>query len=267
LALITGKFMNLSVNIIAGTVFSVALTVIFLYLPWTVRRSYRQTFIALARAVEAREPHLLGHAEQTARYVVWMARLCGMGLLATRWLEYAALLHGIGKVSVPYELLNSPACLDQPRDRFIVRDYVRVGAVILDAIPILRPAAHTVRFHHEYLDGSGYPYGRSGSSIPIESQILCVASEYVAMTTPRLYRASISKTSTQADQYLLRHAGRRYSLFVIVLFFTARAIDHLQIALTALYHRLRIQYLEAQERRAETRSSPRSHPRFSDRIL
>ena len=259
--------MNLSVNIIAGTVFSVALTVIFLYLPWTVRRSYRQTFIALARAVEAREPHLLGHAERTARYVVWMARLCGMGLLATRWLEYAALLHGIGKVSVPYELLNSPACLTQSRERFIVRDYVRVGAAILDAIPILRPAAHTVRFHHEYLDGSGYPHGRYGCSIPIESQILCVASEWVAMTAPRLYRASISKTHTQADQFLMRHAGSRYSRFVIALFFVARTSDHLQIALTALYHRLRLQYLDAQERRAEGRSASQPRPRFSDRVL
>lgn len=259
--------MSLSVNIIAGTVFSVALTVILLYLPWTVRRSYRQTFIALARAVEAREPHLLGHAERTARYVVWMARLCGMGLLATRWLEYAALLHGIGKVSVPYELLNSPACFTHTRDRFIVRDYVRVGATILEAIPILRTAARTVRFHHEYLDGSGYPHGCSGSAIPIESQILCVASEYVAMTEPRLYRASISKTPTQADRYLWHHAGQRYSRFVIALFFTARTSDHLQIALTALYHRLRIQYLEAQERKAEARRTPRPRPHFPDRVL
>ena len=118
------------VNIIAASIFSLSLAVIFFYLPWSIRRSYRQTFIALARAVEAREPHLLGHAEQTARYVVWMARLRGMGLLATRRLEYAALLHGIGKVSIPYGLLNSPACLTCPADRFVLRDYVRVGAAI-----------------------------------------------------------------------------------------------------------------------------------------
>lgn len=230
--------MSLSINIIAATVFSVSLAVIFLYLPWTVRRSYRQTFIALARTVEAREPHLLGHAEQTARYVVWMARLCGMSLLATRRLEYAALLHGIGKVSIPYELLNSPACLSRPRDRFVLRDYVRVGAAILDAVPILRPASDAVRYHHEYLDGSGYPFGRHGRSIPIEAQMLCVASEYVAMTAPRLYRAALSMRPVQADRFLREQAGRRYSRSVVLLFFTARASDHLQLALTALYHRL-----------------------------
>jgi HD-GYP domain-containing protein (c-di-GMP phosphodiesterase class II) len=230
--------MELSINIIAATVFSVSLTVIFMYLPWTVRRSYRQTFIALARTVEAREPHLLGHAEQTARYVVWMARLRGMSLPATRRMEYAALLHGIGKVSIPFELLNSPACLSRPRDRFVLRDYVRVGAAIFDAIPILQPASDAVRYHHEYLDGSGYPFGRYGRSVPIEAQMLCVASEYVAMTAPRLYRAALSMRRAQADRFLLGQIGRRYSRFVVLLFFVARSSDYVQLALTALYHRL-----------------------------
>ena len=231
--------MSLSiVNIIAASVFSLSLAVIFFYLPWSVRRSYRQTFIALARAVEAREPHLLGHAEQTARYVVWMARLRGMGLLATRRLEYAALLHGIGKVSIPYGLLNSPTCLTRPAERFVLRDYVRVGAAILDAIPILRPVSDTVRFHHEYLDGSGYPFGRYGKSIPIEAQMLCIASEYVAMTTPRLYRGSLSKTQVQADRYLLEQSGQRYSRYMVSLFFLAKTSEHLQVTLTALIQRI-----------------------------
>ena len=153
-------------DIVAAVAFTSALLTIFFYLPWRIRRSYRQTFIAIARAVEAREPHLLGHAEQTARYVVLMARWRGMSATETRRLEYAALLHGIGKVSVPYGLLNSPACLTSPADRFVLRDYVRVGAAILDAIPILSHAADTVRFHHEYVDGSGYPFGRYGKDIP-----------------------------------------------------------------------------------------------------
>lgn len=242
--------MSLSIaNIVAASVFSLSLAVIFCYLPWSVRRSYRQTFIALARSVEAREPHLLGHAEQTARYVVWMARLRGMGLLATRRLEYAALLHGIGKVSIPYGLLNSPACLTRSTDRFVLRDYIRVGAAILDAIPILRPSADMVRFHHEYLDGSGYPFGRYGKSIPVESQMLCVASEYVAMTTPRLYRASLSQTQSQADRYLHGQIGSRYSAFMVFLFLRAKASDQLQVTLTVLIGRLLAQMTAARSPR------------------
>jgi HD-GYP domain-containing protein (c-di-GMP phosphodiesterase class II) len=229
------------VNYIAATAFTGALAAITFYLPWTVRRSYRQTFIALARAVEAREPHLLGHAEQTAKYVVWMARLRGMGLLATRRMEYAALLHGIGKVSIPYELLNTPACLSRPVDHFVLRDYVRVGAAIFDVIPILRPASKTIRFHHEYQDGSGYPFGRYGRSIPVEAQMLCIASEYVAMTNLRLYRPSLSKTPAQADRYLREQIGRRYSWVMVLLFLCAKASQNLQITVTAFVQRFQAQ--------------------------
>ncbi len=222
------------INSIAASVFTVALAAVLLYLPWRIRQSYRQTFTALARAVEAREPHLLGHAEQTARFAVLMARWRGMSLSATRRLEYAALLHGIGKVSVPYGLLNSPACLTGPADRFVLRDYVRVGGAIMDAIPILQPCADFVRYHHEYLDGSGYPFGRYDRAIPFEAQILCVTSEYVAMTTPRLYRAALSLTPAQADAYLWQQAGHRYRRSVVILFQIAKAGEKLKLAFVAL---------------------------------
>ncbi len=222
---------TLIADVVAATAFMSALLAIFFYLPWRIRHSYRQTFIAIARAVEAREPHLLGHAEQTARYVVLMARWRGLSFAETRRLEYAALLHGIGKVSVPYGLLNSPACLTVPTDRFVLRDYVRVGAAILDAIPILSPAADAVRYHHEYVDGSGYPFGRYGKDIPVDAQMLCIASEYVAMTTPRLYRAGLALTLAEADAYLRAQIGRRYSAPVAALFRWAKATERLRLAL------------------------------------
>lgn len=224
-------------NTLAALVFSFSLVAVLIYLPWRIRHSYRQTFLALARAVEAREPHLLGHAEQAARYVVLMARWRGMGFSATRRLEYAALLHGIGKVSVPYGLLNSPACLTSPADRFVLRDYVRVGAAILDAIPILQPTADIVRYHHEYMDGSGYPFGRYGSAISFEAQMLCVASEYVAMTTPRLYRAALSLTPAQAEAYLREQAGYRYSPRVVSLFLRAKASENFRLRFLGLARR------------------------------
>lgn len=230
----------LVINCIAGFVFTTALTAVLLYLPWQIRQSYRQTFVALAQAVEVREPHLLGHAEQTARYVILMARWCGMSLMATRRLEYAALLHGIGKVSVPYGMLNTSACLPGSADRFVLRDYVRVGGAIMDAIPILRPAADYVRYHHEYMDGSGYPYGRYGRSIPFEAQMLCVASEYVAMTTPRLYRVTLALPAAEADAYLWKHAGSRYRRSVVLLFQIAKAGEKLKGALSLLVRRVTV---------------------------
>lgn len=220
-------------NFIAAAVFTTSLMAVLVYLPWRIRQSYRQTFIALARAVEAREPHLLGHAEQTSRYVMLMARLRGMDFNAMRTLEDATLLHGIGKVSVPYGLLNTPAPPADPTDRFVLRDYVRVGAAILDVIPVLRPAADTIRFHHEYADGSGYPFGRSGESIPFEAQMLCIASEYAAMTSPRLYRGELALSPAEADAYVRTQAGSRYSRRVVSLFLKARAGEKLRVRLAA----------------------------------
>ena len=219
----------------AALAFTSALLTIFFYLPWRIRRSYRQTFIAIARAVEAREPHLLGHAEQTARFVVLMAHWRGMGFAEIRRLEYAALLHGIGKVSVPYGLLNSPASLTNPSDRFVLRDYVRVGAAILDAIPILSSTADVVRYQHEYVDGSGYPFGRCGKDIPDDAQMLCIASEYVAMTTPRLYRAGLALPIAEADTYLRAQIGRRYSGRMVVLFRRAKATQRLCLVLLGFW--------------------------------
>ena len=226
-------------NVVAGIVFTSALLAVLIYLPWRIRQSYRQTFIALARAVEAREPHLLGHAEQTSRYVMLMARLRGMGFAAMRTLEDATLLHGIGKVSVPYGLLNTPAPLTDPSDRFVLRDYVRVGAAILDVIPVLRPAADVIRFHHEYVDGSGYPFGRSGKSIPFEAQMLCISSEFAAMTAPRLYREKAAFTPAQADNYVRAQVGVRYSRRVVSLFLKARAAEKLRVHLVAFARSVR----------------------------
>lgn len=232
--------MNLMIaNVIAGVVFTTALMAVLIYLPWRIRQSYRQTFIALARAVEAREPHLLGHAEQTSRYVMTMARLRGMGFVAMRTLEDATLLHGIGKVSIPYGLLNTSAPLTHPTDRFVLRDYVRVGAAILDVIPVLRPAADIIRFHHEYEDGSGYPFGRSREAIPFEAQMLCIASEFAAMTSPRLYREKPAFTPQQADNYVRAQAGIRYSRRVVSLFLKARASEKLRVRLLTFARSLR----------------------------
>lgn len=223
---------------IAASIVLVSVLVMALYLPWCIRQAYRQTFIALARAVEAREPHLLGHAEKTARWVVLMARWRCLSPAATLRLEYAALLHGIGKVSVPYGLLNTPACLTSPADCFVLRDYVRVGGAILDAaIPQLGPVADFVRYHHEYADGSGYPYGRYGRGIPFESQMICVASEFVAMTTPRFYRAALSMPPEKAVEYLKAQVGRRYDRQAVRLFLKAKAGEERRLKFVLLARR------------------------------
>lgn len=186
--------------------------VAFAYLPWMMGRATRQSYIAMARAVEAREPHLIGHAERTARYVVRMAWLSfSFWPWQIRRLETAALLHTIGKVGVPFDILNRPSPPTTAGDRFALREYVRISAAIIGAIPGHEASADMVRFHREYLDGSGYPHGRFGSNVPMGARILCVATEFVALTSPRIYRAGLPALSPDnACTYLKAYAGSRY---------------------------------------------------------
>ena len=200
-----------AVNISGSTIVATAIFVAFVYPPMITRRATRQSCIALARAVESREPHLLGHSERTAGYVVAMARRSVRFFPWQIWdIEIAALLHTIGKVGVPHGVLNSP---EAPRgdDLFAMREYVRIGSEILAAVPPLSRGASTVQYHREYLDGTGYPYGRFGQSIPFSSRLLCVASEFAAMTSPRIYHANMSAmTDEEALLYLEERAGERY---------------------------------------------------------
>jgi HD-GYP domain-containing protein (c-di-GMP phosphodiesterase class II) len=192
--------------IVAGAVF-----IGFVYPPLTMRRVMRQSCIALARAVESREPFQLGHSERTAALVVEMARRSGRFAPWQLWeVENAALLHMIGKVGVAHGLLNS-AIPPGGNQLFELRDYVRIGAEILNAIPPLKAGAETVAYHREYLDGSGYPFGRYGEEIPFASRLLCVATEYAAMTSPRIYRPLGNVLSQeQALDYLHSRAGQIY---------------------------------------------------------
>ena len=206
------------VNIAAVAIVVGAFFTAFIYPPLAMRKATRQSCVALARAVEAREPFLLGHSELTAQLVVAMAR---KSLRFWPWqirnIENAALLHLIGKVGVPHAILNSEFGLNG-QERFALREYVRIGAQIVEAIPPLKGAASAILSHREYLDGTGYPFGRFGDSIPLEARILCVATEYISMTRPRIYRGSDKELShSDALEYLQQHAGTRYDLEAIEL--------------------------------------------------
>ena len=200
-----------TVDLAAGTIVVTAFFVAFIYPPVMMRRAIKQSCVALARAVESREPYQLGHSERTAALLVAMAR---RSLRFAPWeiwnLEIAALLHMIGKVGVAHGTLNS-AIPPAGRELFALREYVRIGAEILAALPPLRAAAPTVAFHREYLDGAGYPFGRFGDGIPFGARLLCVATEFVAMTSPRVYRADGAVMNVEeALEYFAERAGQVY---------------------------------------------------------
>ena len=107
-------------------------------------------------------------------------------------LNIAALLHDIGKIGVPESILNKKGELNEAEKRKI-NEHPLIGASILEPIKELSRAIDGVKYHHEHFDGTGYPEGLKGESIPIISAIVAVADSYDAMTTNRPYRPALTK--------------------------------------------------------------------------
>ena len=105
-------------------------------------------------------------------------------------LEYAAILHDVGKIAIDTRVLNKPANLDDA-EWDAMREHPVIGANILRSVPFLEKAAELVLCHHERYNGQGYPNGLKGEDIPVGSRIIAVADAFDTMTTDRAYRSAL----------------------------------------------------------------------------
>jgi PAS domain S-box-containing protein len=171
-----------------------------------LERMVRDVAEAMGRIVESRDPYTQGHQER----VTEISRLIGreMGLPATDIdaIEMAALVHDVGKLAVPAELLNKPGRLSEIELR-LIKVHSEQGHAILRDIEFGSPVAEIVLQHHERMDGSGYPQGLSGEAIMPASRILAVADVVEAMASHRPYRPAlglapaIEEISTHPEKY------------------------------------------------------------------
>jgi putative nucleotidyltransferase with HDIG domain len=153
--------------------------------------AYRGTALLLGDVVEADDQYTGEHS----RGVVELARGVGqrLGLDADRLrdLEFGALLHDVGKVAIPKEIINKPGKLDE-REWAIIKTHTLEGQRMLDQIGgFMSDVGRIVRSHHERWDGGGYPDGLRGEAIPLEARIISVCDTWSAMTTDRSYRAAM----------------------------------------------------------------------------
>lgn len=160
-----------------------------------LRNSERQKSIdgivhAISQSVEAVDPYTAGHQRRVAELAAAIARRMGLTEWQTLGIRVAGLLHDVGKLSVPVEILNKPGSLD-PYEMNIVRAHCRAGHDILEEIDFPWPVARAVLQHHERLDGSGYPLGLTGKDISFEARMLGVADVVEAMCSHRPYRPSL----------------------------------------------------------------------------
>ena len=184
---------------------------------------------SLTAALDARPGWAGKPSSMIAGAAVELALGLGLPESEIERIRVASLLHDLGKLAIPEEILTKPGELNDPEWR-IVSEHPKIGQVILEQAGALRDAATIVLHHHEWYDGRGYPHGLSGEEIPVGARIVAIADAYEAMVAGRPYRDAI--THEAAIEELRRHGGMQFDPHLVEAFaelFSERmpfVIDH-----------------------------------------
>jgi diguanylate cyclase (GGDEF)-like protein/putative nucleotidyltransferase with HDIG domain len=155
------------------------------------RRASFTILDGLINAIDTRDRYTRRHSEDVARYALFLARELGIDDETQAALHHAALLHDVGKIAVPDDILRKPGQLT--RDEMeVMKQHVALGGVLVRDLANADLVAEGVRLHHEWWDGNGYPEGLAGEEIPLIARIIAVADTYSAITTSRPYRRAIA---------------------------------------------------------------------------
>ncbi|MFO7972309.1 MAG: PAS domain S-box protein [Desulfobacterales bacterium] len=155
-----------------------------------LRKALGGTIEAMALTVETRDPYTAGHQRRVSNLARGIATEMGVPEEQIQGIRMAGVIHDIGKISVPGEILSKPGNISQ-NELGIIKEHPQVGYNILKTVDFPWPIARIVLQHHERMDGSGYPNGISGENILLEARILAVADVVEAMASHRPYRASL----------------------------------------------------------------------------
>jgi HD-GYP domain-containing protein (c-di-GMP phosphodiesterase class II)/8-oxo-dGTP pyrophosphatase MutT (NUDIX family) len=209
-----------------------------------VQRAYRQTIAALSAAIEARDPYTKGHSERVAEYARRLAGELGWSEQQADEISLGGLLHDLGKIGVPENVLLKQGPLDAA-ERAEIERHPEIGYDIAKQSSALQPYLAAIRWHHERLDGSGYPDGLSGEQIPKAPLLLGVVDTWDALTSQRPYRPAMPASWT-ADLLAREASGGKLDgqmvAGLIELWKTGRLADLLQVeppaqaASQPLYH-------------------------------
>ncbi|MGH2905642.1 MAG: HD-GYP domain-containing protein [Solirubrobacterales bacterium] len=173
---------------------------------------FRGTITALLMALDARDDYTAEHSSEVLSLVMAVAEDIGLDERSQLHVADVALLHDIGKIGIPNEILHKPAALND-QEWEIMRRHPEIGERILAEVPGFEAVATAVRHEHERWDGAGYPDGIAGEQIPVASRIVLACDAYHAMTSERPYRSPMSET--EAREQLLSNAGTQFDPAVV----------------------------------------------------
>src|SRR5688500_1448748 len=175
--------------------------------------AYRGTAMLLGDVVEADDAYTGEHSRDVVSLSVAVAEELGLDARGRRDTEFVALLHDVGKIRIPNEIINKPGPLTD-EERAVVQTHTIVGEEMLDRVGgVLGNVGHLVRSCHERYDGGGYPDGMTGEEIPLVARIVCACDAYSAITTDRPYRAGRSAEEAVAE--MRRCAGSQFDPDVV----------------------------------------------------
>ena len=175
--------------------------------------AYRGTALLLGDVVEADDTYTGEHCKDVVHLALDVARELGLGAEEQRTVEFAALLHDIGKIAVPKAIVNKPGKLD-PHEWEIIKTHTVEGQRMLERVGgFMGRVGWIVRSHHERWDGGGYPDGLRGEDIALEARIISCCDAFNAMTTTRPYRTAMPVAAALTE--LAKHAGTQFDPLVV----------------------------------------------------
>lgn len=208
---------------LAAVATTAALTIENCRLSECLQDSYKSTVNALVSLADAKETTGGGHSKRVAKYALMGATNLSLSEEEKQTIEYAAILHDIGKLAIPDSILNKPDTLTQEEWKIMHR-HPEIGYNLLKVIPFLEEASRLILYHHERYDGKGYPFGLKGEAIPIGARLIAVVDAFDNMTTEHAYRTALSikyafteLTNNARTQFCPDAVKAFYSAFLAVL--------------------------------------------------
>ena len=180
-----------------------------------IQTAYQTTLEGWSRALEIRDRETQGHTKRVTDLTLRIARQMGFDDESLNHVHRGVLLHDIGKLGIPDDILRKPGSLTEKETR-IMRLHPQIAYELLKPIEYLKASLNIPRYHHEKWDGTGYPFGLMGESIPLEARIFAVVDVFDALTHDRVYRKAMK--TAEAVAYIKSEAGSHFDPDVVAVF-------------------------------------------------